>query len=257
MTGSLVQVAHEGGVAIVTLNRPKVNALSRALLEELCSAALALAEEPPGAVVLTGGSRIFAAGADISEFGGPEVAYEVAGLFHRTTAALESIACITIAAINGVALGGGCEIALACDLRIAGDESSLGQPEILLGIIPGGGGTQRLARLVGPSRAKDIVMSGRMISSEEALAMGLVNRVVAEAEVQDTALSLAQRFAAGPLRAQTLAKQVIDASEGPTLTAGLQRERESFKEVFMTEDAKIGIDSFLEHGPGKAKFVGR
>ncbi|MFV1990502.1 MAG: enoyl-CoA hydratase/isomerase family protein [Acidimicrobiales bacterium] len=258
MTGSLVQVVHDDhGVAVVTLNRPKVNALSRALLEELYEVATELAETPPGALILTGGPKIFAAGADISEFGGAEIAYEVSGLFHRTTLALESISCITIAAINGVALGGGCELALSCDLRLMGDESSLGQPEILLGIIPGGGGTQRLGRLVGPSRAKDIVMSGRMIAPDEALSMGMVNRVVAEADVQDAALSLAQRYAAGPRRAQALAKQVIDAGLGQSLTEALQRERDAFKEVFDTEDARIGIDSFLEHGPGKANFVGK
>lgn len=258
MTGSFIHVKHsDDGVAVITLDRPKVNALCREMLEQLSTAANELSADPPGAVILTGGEKIFAAGADISEFGGVELAREVGALFHSTTAALEAIPCVTIAAINGVALGGGCEIALACDLRIAGDASSLGQPEILLGIIPGGGGTQRLARLIGTSRAKDVILSGRMISAVEALQMGLVNKVVPEAEVQAAASKIAKRYAAGPLAAQALAKRAIDDGAVTDMASGLKIELDCFGEVFETEDAQIGIDSFLEQGPGKAKFTGK
>src|SRR5262249_37630535 len=149
-----------------------------ALLRQLETAALLLTDDPPGAVVVTGGDRLFAAGADISEFGGPEEAAHVGGLFLAALNAVADIPRITIAAVSGFALGGGCELALACDLRIASTRAKLGQPEVLLGIIPGGGGTQRLPRLVGPSVAKDLICSGRQVDAEEALRIGLVNRVV-------------------------------------------------------------------------------
>ncbi len=146
----------DDGVAVVRLDRPKMNALCRDLLRQLQELAEELAATPPGAVVVWGGERIFAAGADISEFGGPAEAREITALFHAALDAVGAIPRPTIAAVTGYALGGGCELALACDLRIAAEDAKLGQPEILLGIIPGGGGTQRLARLVGPSRAKDM-----------------------------------------------------------------------------------------------------
>jgi len=144
----------DDGVAVVTLDNPKVNALSSALLAQLKAAAEALTADPPGAVVVTGGDRVFAAGADISEFGGPHEAAVLGGHFVATLNAIASIPRMTIAAVSGYALGGGCEVALACDLRIVSEKAKFGQPEILLGIIPGGGATQRLARLVGVSRAR-------------------------------------------------------------------------------------------------------
>jgi len=156
--------------------------------------------------------------------------------------------------VSGFALGGGCELALACDLRIASTRAKFGQPEILLGIIPGGGGTQRLARLVGPSRAKDLILSGRQVGAEEALAMGLVNRVVAPDELDDAALGWATDLAAGPLDAMAIAKRVIDDGLEGDLDAGLQIEQDGFVEVFATGDATIGVRSFLEHGPGNASF---
>lgn len=257
MPGKLVSVERrEDGVAVVRLDRPKANALSVALLAELGAAVDGLAADPPGAVVVWGGPRIFAAGADITEFGGPERAAEVALAFHGALDRLAGLPRAVIAAVNGYALGGGLEVALACDFRVAGAGARLGQPEILLGIIPGGGGTQRLSRLVGPARAKDLVLSGRQVDATEALAMGLVDRVVADDAVLDEALAWAAELAAGALVAQGLAKRAIDEGLSRPLAAGLTLERALFAEVFGTADAGIGIRSFLEHGPGKARFTG-
>jgi enoyl-CoA hydratase/carnithine racemase len=245
------------GVAVVRLDNPKVNALSTALLAQLEAAAGALTDDPPGAVVVTGGDRLFAAGADISEFGGPDEARTVGAAFSRALDAVAGIPRAVIAAISGYALGGGCELALACDLRIASDRAKLGQPEILLGIIPGGGGTQRLARLVGPSRAKDLILTGRQVGADEALRIGLVDEVVAPDELDGRALALAAELAAGAVVAQGLAKRAIDEGLDGPLAAGLALEQDVFAEVFGTEDARTGVASFLEHGPGKAQFAGR
>jgi enoyl-CoA hydratase/carnithine racemase len=247
----------DDGVAVLRLDNPKVNALSGALLGELEAAAVALTKDPPGAVVVTGGDRIFAAGADISEFGGPNEAREIGGRFLRALDALAAIPRCVIAAIGGFALGGGCELALACDLRIASERAKLGQPEILLGIIPGGGGTQRLARLVGPSRAKDLILSGRQVGAEEALRIGLVDEVVPPDELHDRTLARAAELAKGAVVAQGLAKRAIDGGLDRSLADGLALEQELFVEVFTTEDSRIGVASFLEHGPGAAEFKGR
>jgi enoyl-CoA hydratase/carnithine racemase len=245
------------GVAVVRLDHPKVNALSSELLRQLEAAARALTDDPPGAVVVTGGDRLFAAGADISELGGPEEARTVGGGFLRALDAVASIPRCVIAAVSGFALGGGCELALACDLRIASERAKFGQPEILLGVIPGGGGTQRLARLVGPSLAKELILTGRQVGADEALRIGLVNEVVAPDVLHDRALALAAELAAGAVVAQGLAKQAVDRGLETTLADGLGLEQDLFAESFTTEDARIGIASFLEHGPGKAQFVGR
>ena len=247
----------DDGVAVLRLDNPKVNALSGALLGELEEAAVALTKDPPGAVVVTGGDRIFAAGADISEFGGPDEARQIGGRFLRALDALAAIPRCVIAAIGGFALGGGCELALACDLRIASERAKLGQPEILLGIIPGGGGTQRLARLVGPSRAKDLILTGRQVGADEALRIGLVDEVVAPDELHDRALALAAELAKGAVVAQGLAKRAIDRGLDRSLAEGLALEQELFAEVFTTEDSRIGVASFLESGPGAAEFRGR
>jgi enoyl-CoA hydratase len=174
--------------------------------------------------------------------------------------AFDAVAAIprcVIAAISGFALGGGCELALACDLRIASERAKLGQPEILLGIIPGGGGTQRLARLVGPSKAKDLILTGRQVAADEALRIGLVDQVVPADQLHERALALAAELSRGAVVAQGLAKNAIDQGFQGTLAAGLELEQRLFAEVFGTEDARIGVASFLEHGPGKAQFVGR
>ena len=254
------------GVAVLRLDNPKVNALSTELLRQLAAAAEALQAEPPGAVVVTGGDRIFAAGAEISEFTSSEAPGEVISRaeaeqlgqhFLRALNAVADIPRATIAAISGFALGGGCELALACDLRIAGEKAKLGQPEILLGIIPGGGGTQRLARLVGPAKAKDLVFSGRQVRAAEAHAIGLVDEVVPDDEVLDRALARAAELARGAVVAQGLAKRAIDRGLEISLNGGLDLEQQLFADVFGTDDAAIGVRSFLEQGPGQAEFTGR
>lgn len=258
MTEPLVSVERgDDGVALVTLRNGKVNALSSEVLRQLRAVAEALTAEPPGAVVITGSERIFAAGAEISEFGGPAEAREVGGLFLAALNAMAAIPRMVIAAVAGPALGGGCELALACDLRIAAENAKFGQPEILLGIIPGGGGTQRLARLVGPAKAKDLILSGRQVRAAEALAMGLVDEVVPGDELLERARSRATTFASGALAAQALAKRAIDEGLDRTLAEGLALEQDLFEAVFATDDAAIGVRAFLEHGPGKATFTGR
>jgi enoyl-CoA hydratase len=247
----------DDGVAVLRIENGKVNALSTEVLRQLEGAAQALIDEPPGAVVVTGGDRVFAAGADISEFAGPDEARTIGAQFARALNAVAGIPRTVIAAVSGVALGGGCELALACDLRMASDRARLGQPEILLGIIPGGGGTQRLARLVGPARAKDMILTGRAVGAEEALRIGLVDRVVPADEVQNAARAWAAELARGAIAAQALAKRAIDRGLDVGLVAGLDLEQELFAQVFATDDARIGVDSFTEHGPGRAAFTGR
>lgn len=247
----------DDGVALVTLNNPKVNALSRELLARLASVAAELTADPPGAVVITGGERIFAAGADISQFGGPDVAVGITAGFHDALDAIAALPRFVIAAVSGYALGGGCELALACDYRIVAERGVFGQPEILLGIIPGAGGTQRLARLVGPARAKDLIWTGRHVKAEEALAIGLADRVVPAADLEAATIDWASELARGAVVAMGLAKGAIDAGLDGSLGRGLDLEADAFVEVFGTEDAAIGVSSFLEHGPGKAQFSGR
>lgn len=209
------------------------------------------------AVVVAGGPRAFAAGADVTEFTGPEAARLVAAAFRRALDALGRIPRPVIAAVSGYALGGGLELALACDLRIAGAGARVGQPEILLGIIPGGGGTQRLARLAGPAVAKELVWSGRQVGAEEAARLGIVDRVVPDEELLDAALDWAAELARGAVVAMGLAKRVIDDGLGRPLPEALDLEAEAFVEAFRTEDARVGIRSFLDRGPGKATFSGR
>ena len=248
----------DDGVMVVRLSHPPVNALSRAVLTELAQVATELRDDPSvKAVVVTGEGKAFAAGADIAEFGDQARAREVATTIRAALDALSAIPRPVIAALNGVALGGGLELALACDLRIAADNARVGQPEILLGIIPGGGATQRLPRLIGPARAKELIWSGRQVRADEALAIGLVDRVVAGDRLLDAALDWAGELAAGPVVAMGLAKRAIDVALDTPLPAGLDHEAEAFVEVFGTADAATGVRSFLEHGPGRATFEGR
>ena len=245
------------GVALITLANGTVNALSTELLAEIRTAAQDLSATPPGAVVITGGDRLFAAGADISQFGGPDEAATIGAAFHEALDAVAAIPRFVIAAVSGYALGGGCELALACDYRIASEKAVFGQPEILLGIIPGGGGTQRLPRLVGASRAKEMCLTGRQVRAEKALRIGLADEIVAPEALAERALVLAAEVAAGPLAAQAICKRVIDEGLDRSLADGLQLERTGFVEVFHTDDSRTGVASFLEHGPGKASFTGR
>lgn len=247
----------EPSIARITLRRPPLNALSGALLLELAEIIAELEKHNDlGAVIVAGSDRAFAAGADVSEFTGAAAATTVNKTFRRAFDSLAALTHPVIAAIRGFALGGGLELALACDLRIAGDTARLGQPEILLGIIPGAGGTQRLPRLVGPARAKDMVWTGRMLRADEALAIGLIDRIVPDAEVDNAALDLARTLATGASVAISLAKKVIDSGLNRDLATGLDFEADAFVATFATNDAEIGINSFLADGPGKAKFTG-
>jgi enoyl-CoA hydratase len=243
-------------VALVQLDRPKANTLSAAVLCQLQAAAEDLAADPPGAVVVWGGRRIFAAGADITELGDAGAA-AVGANFAGALGALAAIPRATIAAVNGFALGGGLELALACDFRVCAEDARFGLPEVLLGVMPGGGGTQRLPRLIGSSRAKEMIFTGRQVRADEALSIGLVNRVVAPDYVLEAALTWAAELARGPLVAHSLAKSAVDRGLEGTLDRGLAIEQDAFTEAARTEDAARGIASFAENGPGKATFVGR
>jgi enoyl-CoA hydratase len=255
-----VQVQAEGAVGTIRLDRPPMNALSSQVVDELAAAAAQVsADDAIRAVVLYGGPKVFAAGADIKEMA--EAGYaQIAAHSGRLQASLTAVATIpkpVVAAITGYALGGGLELALCADFRVVGDGAKVGQPEILLGVIPGAGGTQRLPRLVGPSRAKDIVYTGRFVAAAEALAIGLADRVVPDAGVYEAACELAGQFAAGPALALRAAKQAIDDGLQVGLEAGLEIERLHFAGLFATEDQRTGMRSFIENGPGKAIFSGR
>ncbi|MFD5629944.1 MULTISPECIES: enoyl-CoA hydratase/isomerase family protein [unclassified Streptomyces] len=245
------------GVGTIRLDRPPMNALDVATQDRLKE----LAEEAAGredvrAVVLYGGEKVFAAGADIKEMQDMDHAAMVVrsrGLQDSFTA-VARIPKPVVAAVTGYALGGGCELALCADYRIAGENAKLGQPEILLGVIPGAGGTQRLSRLIGPSRAKDLIFTGRMVKAEEALALGLVDRVVPAEEVYAQAHEWAARLARGPAIALRAAKESIDLGLETDIDTGLAIERSWFAGLFATEDRERGMRSFVEEGPGKAKF---
>jgi enoyl-CoA hydratase len=258
MPDDYVVTERRGDLALVRLNRPPMNPLGQALLANLRDVARALAGDASvKAVVVTGSDRAFAAGADIDEFGDREAAQRIAAGFRDAFDAVAAIPRPVIAAMRGYALGGGLELAMTCDLRVAADSARVGQPEILLGIIPGAGGTQRLTRLVGPARAKELVWSGRQVRADEALTIGLVDRVVPADDVLDHALAWAAELAAGAVVAMGLAKQAIDEGLGRPLAEGLDAEAQRFVEVFDTEDARVGVESFRANGPGKARFLGR
>ena len=250
----------DAGVATLTLNRPPVNALNFAMQAEMIEAsALITTNREIAAVVIYGGEKAFAAGADIKEMERltHEQMVERSYNLHSAFSAIAQIPKPVVAAITGYALGGGCELAMCADLRFAAENAKLGQPEILLGIIPGAGGTQRLTRLVGPSVAKDLVLSGRMISATEALDIGLVDRLFPAESVYSEAVAWARQFDGGPAAAIAAAKRVIDAGQDGTLEQGLEIERQAFADLFATEDRAIGMESFIAHGPGKAQFKGR
>jgi len=248
------------GVGTIRLDRPKMNAISVQVQAELRAAAAEATErEDVKAVVVYGGERVFAAGNDVKEMAGLSYA-EMVTLSSSVQSAVTAIARIpkpVVAAVTGYALGGGCELALAADVRIAADDATFGQPEILLGIIPGAGGTQRLSRLVGPSRAKDIIFTGRFVKADEALAIGLADRLVPAADVYTEAVAWAGQFTAAASYAVRAAKEAIDRGLEVDLDTGLEIERLQFAGVFATEDRTIGMTSFVENGPGKARFVGR
>jgi enoyl-CoA hydratase/carnithine racemase len=247
------------GVGTLRLDRPKMNALNVQVQEEIRElAGEAALRDDVKAVVVWGGERVFAAGADIKEMADMSYKDMVKRSTGLTTAfsAVARIPKPVVAAVNGYALGGGCELALCADVRFAAENAVLGQPETQLGIIPGAGGTQRLTRLVGPSKAKDIIFTGRFVKADEALAIGLVDRVVPAEEVYAAALEWAGQFAAGASLALRAAKESIDRGLEVDLETGLEIERQQFAALFATEDRTIGMTSFMENGPGKAGFTG-
>jgi enoyl-CoA hydratase/carnithine racemase len=255
-----VTLSVEDGVGTIRLDRPKMNAINDELYRGVHATAQQAAADPDvRAVVLYGGERVFAAGADIKAMSQLTGAGMVAW-GRELTASFTEVARIpkpVIAAVTGYALGGGYELALCADFRVLGTNAKIGQPEIQLGVIPGAGGTQRLARLVGPAKAKDLVFTGRHVGAEEALEMGLADAIVPDDEVYPTAVAMARKFAAGPPLALAAAKRAIDEGLDGDLDTGLALETRLFAELFDTEDQKTGMRSFLENGPGKATFTGR
>jgi enoyl-CoA hydratase/carnithine racemase len=258
--GEFVRLDVDGGIGTIRLERPPMNALNAQVQEDLRAAAEeASRRSDVAAVVVYGGEKVVAAGADIKEM--QAMSYvdmvERSGALQSAFTAVADIPKPTVAAVTGYALGGGCELALCCDFRVAGDNAKLGQPEILLGIIPGAGGTQRLARLVGPARAKDLVFSGRFVAAREALAIGLVDEVVAADDVYDAARRRVQQYVGAAAYALRAAKESIDRGLEVDLRTGLEIERMQFAALFATRDREIGMASFVEQGPGKAQFEGR
>ena len=258
--GEFVRLEVEDGIGTIRLDRPKMNALNVQVQEEIRAAAQEATErDDVAAVVVWGGERVFAAGADIKEM--QTMSYT--DMVDRSAPLQSSITAVAripkpvIAAITGYALGGGCELALACDFRVVADDAKLGQPEILLGIIPGAGGTQRLARLVGPAKAKEIIFSGRFLDAQEALAIGLADKVVPAGDVHETARTWAASFVGGPAYALRAAKEAVDRGLEVDLDTGLEIERMLFAGLFATRDRETGMRSFVEDGPGKARFEGK
>lgn len=257
--GEFVSTTVDNGVAVLRIDRPKMNALNEQIQEGLAAASLALsADSTVRAVIVYGGEKVFAAGADIKEMRTATYADMVAraGRLQDCFAAVAAIPVPTVAAIAGYALGGGCELSMACDLRIAADDAKLGQPEILLGLIPGAGGTQRLTRLVGPAKAKDLVFTGRMVDAQEALAIGLVDQLCSPGAVLEAAKAKVAPFVTGPRLALRAAKASIDQGLEVDLHTALRIESAQFAALFATKDRQIGMDSFVENGPGKAQFSG-
>jgi enoyl-CoA hydratase/carnithine racemase len=250
------------GIGTIRLDRPPMNALNADIQSGLIEACReATSRKDVSAVIVYGGEKVFAAGADIKEMEGMSVTDMIdhSALLQDFTRGLARIPKPTVAAITGYALGGGCEVALACDFRVAARKARLGQPEILLGIIPGAGGTQRLARLVGPAKAKELCFTGRFVSADEALAIGLVDEVVDSEEpnaVYEAAVARVTPFVGGPAYAIKAAKEAIDRGLETDLETGLEIERMLFASLFATKDRETGMRSFVENGPGKAVFEG-
>jgi enoyl-CoA hydratase len=257
----LVKVEIVDGVATMTLNRPPLNPLNALLGFQigLCADELSM-DDNVRAVVLTGGEDHFAAGADIKEM--VEMNAVVVSKFvfklQESFTKVENIPKPVIAAMNGFALGGGCELAICADWRFAHEDAKIGQPEILLGIIPGAGGTQRLPRLIGPARAKEMIYSGRFYGAKECMEFGLVQKVVSGNEsVIELAQKVAAKYANGPAVALAMAKRAIDKGVECSKEEGLIIEAQGIALCFASEDQRLGMRTFLEEGPGKAKFTGK
>ncbi len=246
------------GIGVLRLDRPKLNALDASMQRQIGALATEAAQRSDvAAVVITGGPHVFAAGADIKEMaamGGGEMIRH-AGLLQDAFRAVATLPKPVVAAVNGYALGGGCELALCADIRIVAADATLGQPEIKLGVIPGAGGTQRLARLVGPARAKELVLTGRFVSAAEALTIGLADQVVPPDEVLETAMAWARQFVGGPALALQAAKACIDQGLAVDLDSGLRLETAAFAGLFATEDRLAGMQAFLDRST--PEFRGR
>lgn len=258
--GEFVNIEDSGtaGVAIIRLDRPKVNALNKQVGEELLAAATELeGRDDIRGVVLYGGDRFFAAGADIAEFPitGDRDPSPMVDPLNNAIFAIENLPQITVAAVNGFALGGGCELSMSTDFRICGEGAKFGQPEILLGIIPGAGGTQRLTRLVGITKSKELNYTGRMVDANEALAIGLVSAVHPNEEVLAEAIAMVGAFANGPAALRNCKKAIMDGLH-VSIEEAIAIEKREFVASFQTDDSVTGITSFLENGPGKAEFSG-
>jgi enoyl-CoA hydratase/carnithine racemase len=252
-----VHLEVEDGIGTIRLDRPPMNALNAATQDQLREVAEEAGRRADvRAVILWGGEKVFAAGADIKEMQLMSYAdmAERGGPLQESFTAVARIPKPVVAAVTGYALGGGCELALCADIRVAAENAKLGQPEILLGLIPGAGGTQRLSRLIGPAKAKDLIFTGRQVKADEALRIGLVDQVVPADEVYAAARAWAARLAAGPALALRAAKEAVDRGLETDLESGLAVERGLFAGLFATEDREIGMRSFVEEGPGKAKF---
>jgi enoyl-CoA hydratase len=259
-TAQLIRVERDGPVAVIRLDRPPVNAINLAMHGQLAAAAAAVSADPGvRAVLVHGGPRAFAAGADVKEMGARSPS-DIGGYIASLGVAIDAVAAIrqpVVAAITRFALGGGCELALAADFRVIAEDALIGLPEITLGIIPGAGGTQRLPRLIGPGRAKELVFGGRPVRGTDAVAIGLASRAVPADQVLTTALDWARELAAGPTTALAAAKRAIDTGLQSDLSSGLRWEAELFSGLFGSDDQRLGMRSFVENGPGKADFTGR
>ncbi len=281
--GEVVRVEKGGGIATIRIDRPKMNAINIEILDGILEASEAIAADSDvRAVVVWGGPHIFAAGADITAFSvlepaaakslsreillldkserpeftvSAEGARKLSRKFNDAFLAIENLPQISVSAVNGFALGGGMELAMATDFRVAASNAVLGQPEILLGLIPGGGGTQRLPRLVGITKAKEIIYSGRNVYAEEAKEIGLVSSVHPPERTYDAAVEMAAGFASGPAALRMAKRAIMDGMELP-LASALEFEIEDFGACFDTDDVTIGVASFLNRGPGKAVFTG-
>lgn len=250
---TLIMSEIENSVAVITINNPPVNALSGKMITEMkhCLSILEEGDETRALVIFGAGTKAFMGGADITELpeilkGGRPAAKAYAQNGHTLFDAVANFNKPTIAAVNGFALGGGCELALACDIRIASRKALFGLPEIKLGIIPGGGGTQRLPRLIGEAKAKELMFLGKTIDADSAHGLGLVNHVVEPGDVLKESVALAEKIAARPLFAVQAIKRCVDAGSELRMNEGLKLEIDCFAELFLSQDADIGVTAFIE-----------
>jgi enoyl-CoA hydratase len=255
----LVRIERRDAVAVIRIDRPKVNAINVGVVAELNNACAEI-EQDAGvrAAVVYGGERTFSAGADLKEMaeGSAEDVRTRVGALQRACDRIEALPVVVVAAVNGYALGGGCEIAMACDFRFASGGARLGQPEIVVGLIPGAGGTQRLPRLVGVARAKWMIYTGEFVDAAKAHEWGLVDEVT-DGDACERAVEAAARYASAPTLSLAAAKRTINRGLDGPLRDGLDFELDEFTKLFATQDTKHGLESFANEGPGKARYEGK